>query len=54
MNVIGGACSTFGGTGERASVGKPEGKRPFGRLRRRWKDNTKTDLQELGCGLGLD
>jgi len=34
-------------------VGKPEGKRPFGRLRRRWKDNIKTDLQERGCA-GLD
>ena len=33
-------------------VGKPEGKRPFGRPRRRWEDNIKTDLQEVrrGCG----
>ena len=31
-------------------VGKSEGKRPLGRLRRRWEDNIKTDLQELGCG----
>jgi hypothetical protein len=31
-------------------VGKPEGKRPLGRLRRRWEDNIKMDLQELGCG----
>ena len=29
-------------------VGKPEEKRPLGRLRRRWKDNIKTDLQEVG------
>ena len=32
-------------------MGKPEGKRPLGRLRRRWEDNIKMDLQELGCGV---
>jgi hypothetical protein len=32
----------------RISVGKPEGKRPFGRPRRRWEDNIKMDLQENG------
>jgi hypothetical protein len=32
-------------------VGKPEGKRPLGRHRRRWKDNIKIDLQEVGCGV---
>jgi hypothetical protein len=31
-------------------VGKPEGKRPLGRFRRRWEDNIKLDLQEVGCG----
>ena len=31
-------------------VGKPEGKRPMGRPRRRWVDTTRTDLQEVGCG----
>ena len=31
-------------------VGKPEGKIPLGRPRRRWKDNIKMDLQELGGG----
>ena len=31
------------------TVVKPEGKRPLGRLRRRWKD-IKMDLQEVGCG----
>jgi hypothetical protein len=31
-------------------VGKHEGKSPFGRPRRRWKDNIKLDLQEVGCG----
>jgi len=34
-------------------VGKPEGKRPRGRLRRRWEDNIKMDLSEMGCeGVG--
>jgi len=31
-------------------VGKPEGKRPLGGPRRRWVDNIKMDLQEVGCG----
>jgi hypothetical protein len=31
----------------RVLVGKPEGKRPLGRPRRRWEDNIKTDLQEV-------
>ena len=31
-------------------VGKPEGKRQLGRPRRRWVDNIKMDLQEVGCG----
>jgi hypothetical protein len=31
-------------------VGKPEGKRPFGRPSRRWEDNIKTDLREIGFG----
>jgi hypothetical protein len=37
-------------------VGKPEGKRPLGRPRRRWKDNIKMNLQEMGCWdmYGLD
>ena len=30
--------------------GKPDGKRPMGRPRRRWVDNIRTDLQEVGCG----
>ena len=34
-------------------VGKPEGKRQFGRPRRRWEDNIKMDLQEVRCG-GMD
>jgi hypothetical protein len=35
----------------RILVGKPEGKRPLVRPRRRWEDNTKIDLQEVGCGV---
>ena len=35
----------------RVLVGKPEGKRPLGRPRRRWEDNIKLDLQEVGCGM---
>jgi hypothetical protein len=34
----------------RVLVGKPEGKRPLGRPRRRWVDNNRNDLQEVGCG----
>jgi len=34
-------------------VGKPEGKSPLGRPRRRWDDNIKKDLQEVRCG-GMD
>jgi len=34
----------------RILVRKPEGKRPLVRPRRRWKDNIKMDLQDVGCG----
>ena len=34
-------------------MGKPDGRRPLGILRQRWKDNIKMDLQEVGCG-GMD
>jgi hypothetical protein len=34
----------------RALVGKPEGRRPLGRPRRRWEDNIKKDLREVGWG----
>ena len=50
---MGRACGAYGG-GERVHrvlVGKPEGKRPLGRLRRRWQHNIKMDLQEVGGGL---
>jgi hypothetical protein len=36
----------------RVLVGKPEGKSPFGRPRRRWEDNIKMDVQEVGVGCG--
>ena len=37
----------------RVLVGKPEGKRPLGRRRRRWEEIIKMDLQEVGSG-GMD
>jgi hypothetical protein len=43
MGVKGGAY--------RILVGRPEGRRPLGRLRRRWEDNIKMDLQEVGWGM---
>jgi hypothetical protein len=47
---MGRACSTNGGkrNAYRILVGKPEGKRPLGRPRRRWVDNIKMDLREIG------
>ena len=42
---IGEGCGVY-----RVLVGKPEGRRPMGRPRRRWEDNIKIDLQEVGCG----
>jgi len=36
-------------------MGKPEGKRPLGRARRRWEDNVRLDLQEMGLtGLRIE
>ena len=37
----------------RVLVGNPEGKRPLARPRRKWEDNNKMDLREVGCG-GMD
>jgi len=34
----------------RVLVGKPDGKMTLGRLKPRWEDNIKMDLQEVGCG----
>jgi hypothetical protein len=52
---MGRACSTNGEQRNacRIMVGKPEGKRPLGRPRRRWVDNIKMDLREMGWG-GMD
>jgi hypothetical protein len=36
----------------RVLAGKPEGKKPLGRSTRRWEDNIKMDLQEVGGGRG--
>ena len=49
---MGWACGAYGwGEGVyRVLVGKPEGRRPLGRPRRRWVDNIRMDLQEVGCG----
>ena len=51
---MGGALGAYGeGRGvHRVLVGKPEEKRPLERLRRRWEDNIKTDLQEVGGSCG--
>jgi hypothetical protein len=35
-------------------VGKPEGKRPLGRPRRRWEDGIRMDLREIGLGVVVD
>jgi hypothetical protein len=52
---MGMACSTNGEKRNtyRILVGKPEGKRPLGRPRRRWMNNIKMDLREIGC-YGMD
>ena len=51
---MGVACGAYGGGGgvHRFLVGKPEGKRPLGRPRRRWEDNIKMDFQEVGGSCG--
>jgi hypothetical protein len=52
---MGTACSTHGEKRNscRVLVGKPEGRRPLGRPRRRWEDNIKVDLKEMQWG-GMD
>jgi hypothetical protein len=49
------ACSARGGERNafKILVGKPEGKRPLGRHIRRWEDNIKMDLREIGW-VGID
>jgi hypothetical protein len=46
------ACMREGRGVHRVLVGKPEGRRPLGRPRRRWEDNIKRDLLEVGGGCG--
>ena len=50
-----GACSMYGGEKRCIQIldGETEGKRPLGRTKRRWKNNIKTNLWEVGCG-GMD
>jgi hypothetical protein len=50
---MGGECSAYGGEESvyRVLVGKPNGKRPLGRPRRRWEYNIKKDLKEWSGGL---
>jgi hypothetical protein len=51
---MGKACSTNGKKiNAYRMVGKPEGKRPLGRSKRRWVDNIEMDLRETGWG-GMD
>ena len=45
-------CMEEGRGVHKVLVGKPEGKRTLGRPRRRWEDNIKMDLQEVGKGCG--
>jgi len=49
---MGWACGAYGWVRGvyRVLVGKPEGKRPLGKPSRRWVDNIRIDLQEVGCG----
>jgi hypothetical protein len=56
MNLMGGACSTYGDRRGvyKVYVGKPEGMRTLGRPRLRWENNIKLHLQEVGWGHGLD
>ena len=51
---MGGTCGTMeeGRGMHKVLVGKPEGKRPLGRPRRRLEDNIKMDLEEVGRGCG--
>ena len=53
---MGKACSTIGEErgAYRVLVGKREGRRPLARLRRRWEDNIKMNLREVGREYGLD
>jgi hypothetical protein len=47
---VGGTYCTHGGGKKCLDVGRPEGNRPLERPRRRWEDNIKLDLSEIGIG----
>jgi hypothetical protein len=49
---MGGACGVHGEVrgAYNVLVGRPEGRRPLGRPRRRWEDNIEMDLREIGFG----
>ena len=51
MTEMGRTCSTYGAIQKciQRFSGKTEGKRPLGRPRRRWEDNIKMNLREVGC-----
>jgi hypothetical protein len=50
---VGGACGTHGRGKKvyKVLVGKPEGKRPLGRPRRRWENKIRVDFSEIVCGV---
>jgi hypothetical protein len=54
-NEVGGACGTHGRGEKRVQVlvGKPEGKRPLERPRRKWEDEIRMDLREIAWGGGV-
>ena len=53
MRLAGHIASMEEGRGvHKVLVGKPEGKRPLGKPRRRWEDNIEIDLEEVGRGCG--
>jgi hypothetical protein len=47
---VGRACGTHGRGEKIVLVGRPEGKRPLGRPRRRWEEDIRMDLREIGLG----
>ena len=49
---MGRACSQNGESAFQIITGNPTGKRPLGRLRRRWEDNIRMDLKEIGINVG--
>ena len=47
------ACSQNGGSAFKILTGKPTGKRPLERPRRRWEENIRMDLEEIGINAGI-